>query len=99
MFEDDSFGIKNTCEKQGIQLIIMFYGTDLQLKDNKLRWPQKWLAEDCRQNNIYFLDLLPAFEGFSVDKILIGQGHPSSFGNNLLAGHLFNFLEKNKLLN
>jgi lysophospholipase L1-like esterase len=98
LFANDVLAIKKACEERGIRLIIMFYITDIQLDDASLRWPQEWLQEFCSENKIYFLDLLPAFNGYSKDKILIDQGHPSSFGNKILAEYLYNFIESNKLI-
>lgn len=98
-FADDLAQLQQVCKAKRIELFVIAYGSDAQLGNDELLWPQKWLEQFCIKRGIYFLDLLPAFKNHKKDDVLIDEGHPSEFGNKLLAAYIYDFLADKPLLN
>jgi len=97
-FEDEILKIKEICDFNNTKFVIIAYGSQMQLTDRELDWMQSWLEEFCREQGVYFLNLLPAFEGYNRDKVFIDEGHPSKLGNEILSKYLINFLKRSDLL-
>lgn len=97
-FEDELLKIKEICDFNNTKFVIIAYGSQMQLTDRELDWMQSWLEEFCREQGVYFLNLLPAFEGYNRDKVFIDEGHPSKLGNEILSKYLITFLKRSNLL-
>jgi len=92
--EHDVAFINRACKEKGIDFLIINYGIDEQFFNEELRWPQKWLQELCKKHKIYFLDSVTVFEKHVYEHVMIDQGHPSAFGNYVLAEALWSLLER-----
>ncbi len=98
--------LHDATEADGIEFIIVIFPLAYQLNKAYPYLPQKNLITYCKRNLIPCLDLLPAFRQHAPEKIffLDKSGfydiwHLTTFGHELTANVLFNFLEKNKPAN
>ena len=86
-------------------LIVAVFPLAYQLDEGYPFFPQKQLAEYCKQNSIPCIDLLPSFrEHRKQDVFLLHTAghydvwHLTEYGHDVTAKEILRFLQRNRLL-
>lgn len=86
--EDILLRMAGECRQQGISFGMVVFPFESQIRGECSDFPQKRLAEFCRENNIPMLDLRPIFKETSFEKSLYDEKddiHPNEEGHKAAA--------------
>jgi len=97
-FRQELLTIKNLTDKAEIALLVVVFPSKIQLKEKKLRVPQKMIADFCDKNDLIYLDMLVQYPSDKDEDIFIDTGHPSRYGSKLVAEAIFDALYEEGLL-
>lgn len=93
VFKSEILRIKNLADRNKIKLLLVSFPTSIHLERLTLRRVQEVLSNFCKDNRIYYLDLIPILSNFKREELFIDQDHLSYFGHKIVASQIGNIIE------
>jgi lysophospholipase L1-like esterase len=92
--------LNNAVRADHAKLAIVIFPLSYQLDKDYPFLPQDHLAEYCRKNSIFCIDLLPAFRRHAKDELFFPKDvwHPTAYGHDLSAQEIYRALSDAQLL-